>query len=151
MTDNHRRTKPRRIFRKFANDPNPPYGEDVPVQPLVKVGHIDIVTSEAADRSQRDVHYPVIDIDHPVWVVPSNGPHKYALYIDHPVSAEGLFEILDVLAKWGIVEVGYADASRSRGYSAVRPPWVDKPVKDFAPKPVPTTDPWAEPATHPRF
>lgn len=79
--------------------------------------------------TNEEWHLPVIDIDWPCDWVPSTQPGNGHLYINKAVTAEGLFEILDVLAKHGIVEPGYAGASRRRGYSAVRHPEVKKPAE----------------------
>jgi hypothetical protein len=79
-------------------------------------------------------HLPVIDLDVESFLVPSSTPGHSHLYINKSVSREGLFEILDVLAKHGIVEPGYASASKRRGFSAVRHPRVkknDKPARSY--------------------
>lgn len=85
-----------------------------------------LVASTTGDDPKTAVHYPVIDMDVPINIVPASRIGHTHLYINHPVSQEGLFEILDVLAKHGIVEKGYADASRATGYSSVRLPWIKK-------------------------
>lgn len=84
-----------------------------------------VISATSKDYANCD-HYPLIDLDIPVNIVPSSRVGQTHLYINHPVTQEGLFEILDVLAKHGIVEPGYARAAKSRGYSAVRLPWVKK-------------------------
>lgn len=76
------------------------------------------------------MHWPVIDIDLPcAWVPSTNDGHGH-LYINHPVTFEGLIEILTVLNKHGIVQDGYLHAAKIRGYSAVRLPGVRKPTSD---------------------
>jgi hypothetical protein len=84
-----------------------------------------LVVSATGDPA-RDPHMPVIDLDVLCNLIPATQIGHTHLYINHPVSQEGLFEILDVLAKHGIVEQGYVKASKARGYSAVRLPWVKK-------------------------
>jgi hypothetical protein len=71
-------------------------------------------------------HYPVIDLDVPCNLIPSSKLGHSHLYINKAVSQQGLMEILEVLAKHGIVEEGYYMASKKRGFSAVRLPWVKK-------------------------
>lgn len=88
-----------------------------------------LVVSATSKDIKDCTHYPVIDIDVPINIVPASRIGHTHLYINHPVSQEGLFEILHVLAKHGIVEEGYLLASKSRGYSAVRLPWIKK--KEF--------------------
>lgn len=85
-----------------------------------------LVTSATSKEVKTCTHYPVIDIDVPINIVPASRIGHTHLYINHPVSQEGLLEILQVLAKHGIVEEGYLQASKSRGYSAVRLPWIKK-------------------------
>ncbi len=85
-----------------------------------------IVTSSTSQTPDQGAHYPVIDLDIPVNLLPSSKLGHSHLYINHPVTQEQLFKILDVLAECGIVEAGYVAASKARGYSAVRLPWVKK-------------------------
>jgi hypothetical protein len=80
----------------------------------------------ATDLTLQGSHFPVIDLDVPVNLVPATTLGHTHLYINHPVSPEGLMEILEVLSKHGIVEEGYYQASKKRGFSAVRLPWVKK-------------------------
>lgn len=85
-----------------------------------------LVVSATSTDVKNCTHYPVIDIDVPINIVPASRIGHTHLYINHPVSQEGMFEILCVLAKHGIVEEGYVQASSARGYSAVRLPWIKK-------------------------
>lgn len=85
-----------------------------------------LVTSTIGTDPKTSLHYPVIDIDVPINIVPASRIGHSHLYINHPVTQEGLMEILHVLAKHGIVEEGYAGACEARGYSAVRLPWIKK-------------------------
>lgn len=71
------------------------------------------------------LHKPVIDLDLSCELVPSAQRAHYHLYINHIVQAEPFFNMLDAMADAGVVERGYANASRRRGYAAVRHP--DKP------------------------
>lgn len=72
-------------------------------------------------RNPLRMHAPAIDIDGiEVHVVPSSTTGNYHLFIDKAMPAEHYFELLDVLAKVGIVEPGYVNASRTRGYSSLR-------------------------------
>ncbi|WDS52067.1 hypothetical protein SEA_CARON_41 [Microbacterium phage Caron] len=82
-----------------------------------------IVTSEVADSTRHKV---LIDLDVPAYLVESSTPGHCHLYIDKEVNASDVFAILDAFAKAGIVERGYATASRRRGYSALRLPWIKK-------------------------
>lgn len=71
-------------------------------------------------------HLPVIDLDVESFLVPSTTEGHSHLYINVPVTFDGLVEILTVLNKHGIVQDGYLRATVSRGYSAVRYPGTPK-------------------------
>lgn len=73
-------------------------------------------------------HYPVIDIDLPIYALPSTTPGHSHLYIGKQVTTDQLFQLLDVMAEIGLVEPGYVEASRERGFTAVRLPWIPKPI-----------------------
>ena len=75
------------------------------------------------------VHYPVIDLDVPVHLVPSSTPGHSHLYINVGMSFEDYTRILLALAQAGVVEEGYVEASIRRGRSDVRLPWIQKEVK----------------------
>jgi hypothetical protein len=76
-------------------------------------------------------HAVVLDIDHPAWLVRSTTPGHYHLYIDVPegIPNNQYMDLLNTLAACGVIEVGYANASRQRGHSDVRLPWVKKPAQ----------------------
>lgn len=75
-------------------------------------------------------HRVVLDIDHPVHAVPSSTPGHFHLYIDAPPIPDAVYwKLVDVLVEAGIVEPGYASASKARGHTDVRLPWVRKPVQ----------------------
>lgn len=72
------------------------------------------------------LHRPVIDIDHQVAVVESSTAGHSHLFVDVIMPWEDLVKLLEVLAEIGLVEPGYVGASKARGYTAVRLPWVSK-------------------------
>lgn len=86
-----------------------------------------------ADGEKTGYHTVMLDVDHPVRVVPSSTPGHYHLYIEVPVEHEQYFDALDALVDANILERGYVEASRARGGTHVRLPWVKKadPVVDF--------------------
>ena len=87
----------------------------------------DLVGSHVATTTWGErLHMPAIDIDVPCRYVPSTTPGHGHLYIDLLVEEELYFELLDVLARCGIVEPGYASASKAKGQSTLRPPWRKK-------------------------
>lgn len=75
-------------------------------------------------------HYPVLDLDLPVYVVPSSTPGHSHLYIDHLMTWEKYVALLRALADAGLVEEGYVKASIARGHTALRLPWVRKWTND---------------------
>lgn len=93
------------------------------------LNYADIVSSESASLfSFESKHMVMFDVDIPMAVVPSSTPGHQHVYFDTYVPKEKLFELLDVLADCGIVERGYAQASRARGFTALRLPWVRKSI-----------------------
>jgi hypothetical protein len=73
-----------------------------------------------------NLHRPVLDIDFPATLLPSSTPGHHHLYLDVPMHWERYRKLLEALAEAGVVETGYVAASISRGYTAVRLPWVRK-------------------------
>lgn len=97
------------------------------------MGSSDTVTSlqlsiPDAPEPQGGFHKPVLDIDFPAALLPSSTTGHYHLYLDKEVPWDDYVELLTSLAKCGIIEQGYADVSIERGHTAVRLPWVKKPV-----------------------
>jgi hypothetical protein len=72
------------------------------------------------------LHTPVLDIDIPAAFIPSSTPGKNHLYLNAPMTWEQYVKLLDVLAEVGILEPGYVSASKARGFTAVRLPWIQK-------------------------
>jgi hypothetical protein len=93
-----------------------------------------VTTSMVADREilanddaiVRATHRPVLDLDLPAQLIPSSTPGHFHLYLDREVEHEPYMRLLDALADCGLIEDGYRNASRDRGYTAVRLPWVTK-------------------------
>lgn len=84
------------------------------------VANSNIITSIAHDG----FHYPVLNIDCPVTVVPSTIPGHSHVLIDHPVSRNQYFEMLQSLANVGIVNGNWLHEAQQLGASWVRLPWV---------------------------
>lgn len=72
-------------------------------------------------------HAPVIDVDIPIYVVPSSQLGHHHLYIDKEISWNNYVRILKALEHAGIIETGYLKASLEREYTAVRPVGITKP------------------------
>lgn len=83
-----------------------------------------LVTSKIRGTDQ---HRPVLDIDFRAALLPSSQAGHFHLYLDQSMKTEEYFKFLHKLAKFQIIEYGYAEASHARGFSAVRVPWLRKP------------------------
>lgn len=87
------------------------------------------VTSSAIKRPWGDQrHVIALDIDYPVYVVPSSTPGHHHLYIDVPNGIEhnGYMALVSLLGHLGVIEQGYAQVSIQRGHTDLRLPWVRK-------------------------
>ena len=74
-------------------------------------------------------HAPVLDIDVPHKLVPSSTEGHAHLYIDVECDWSDYVAFLRAAVKIGLIEYGYAEASITKGFSAVRKPGVTKIVK----------------------
>jgi hypothetical protein len=82
-----------------------------------------VITSLVAGTNR---HKPVLDLDLPAKLLPSSTPGHFHLFIDKEMSWETYEQLLRALADAGLIEPGYVSASQSRGYTAVRLPWIRK-------------------------
>jgi hypothetical protein len=73
-------------------------------------------------------HRPILDLDMDAHLVPSTSAAHHHLYLDKVMTWSNYVKLLDVLAEVGIIEPGYRDASIAREFTAVRLPWITKPV-----------------------
>ena len=89
-----------------------------------RIEDANVVSSDS--RGIKEMHYPVIDLDVPVHLVPSSTPGHSHLYIDKEVSRGQFESILWALTDAGIVEDGYYAMFIKRGRADVRLPWVQK-------------------------
>jgi hypothetical protein len=83
------------------------------------------------------MHSPVLDIDFPCRLVPSSTPGHYHLYLDGLVMPWHKYvRFLNMLAKYGVIERGFAGVSIKRRRSCVRLPHIKKPEAEV------TSDKW---------
>jgi len=89
-----------------------------------RIDDANIITSMV----ERNVlhHKVVLDIDLPAVLLPSSTPGHFHLFIDHEIEAKTYWKLLRVMAKAGLIEEGYAEASINQGRSGVRLPWIKK-------------------------
>ena len=94
------------------------------------LGVADIITSmvlhtdEYKNRTPTQMHTFVVDIDLPATLMPSSTPGHSHLYIESYMSWSQYVKVLDAMAEAGIIEYGYVNASKARGFTAVRLPWI---------------------------
>lgn len=117
---------PHKLFKvlRWADDSSDPFPTPVEEVATDNVDEADIIASSIA--GDDNMHTIMLDIDLPAILVPSGTPGNSHLYIDKPVSWETYCRLLDALANAGIVQPGYAAASKARGYTALRLPWKPK-------------------------
>lgn len=72
------------------------------------------------------VHYLALDIDHPTLAIESSTTGHYHLYIKKPIRWDDYVNIMDAMAKAGLVEEGYVAAAKRRGWTCLRTPWTKK-------------------------
>ncbi len=72
------------------------------------------------------MHAVLLDLDVPAYLVPSTREGHSHLYIDVHVQEESYFKLLDALADCHVIERGYANASKKKGGTFLRLPWVKK-------------------------
>jgi hypothetical protein len=110
------------FFRaKLSNDSNGPGFSNkahVEVHPL----DANLIASQKANGK----HTLFLDLDDEHFVSPSSTPGHSHLYINTDLDLEALKEIIDVLAKHGIVQQGIKNQLDSYGFLTLRPPGVQK-------------------------
>lgn len=118
----------RRVLRK-ADFTKSPYGQGEDL-PIVEVDEANIMTSEVQDGpdflGSGPLHAPVIDLDLPCVLLASTTPGHFHLIIDKAITWDNYLSILYAMVRAGIVEEGFLNSSKSRGYTAIRLPWVKK-------------------------
>lgn len=78
--------------------------------------YIDYPTAE--DKGQW--HFPCIDMDYPVFAMPSRTPGHTHLYIERAVSWDNYKKLLKALLECGLIEQGYYNASINHGMTLLR-------------------------------
>jgi hypothetical protein len=82
--------------------------------------------NQASPWDSTKYHAVLLDLDVPAYLVPSSRPGHTHLYIDVRVTEERYFDLLDQLADCGVIEHGYASASKKKGGTFLRLPWIKK-------------------------
>lgn len=130
MSDWNQRVLPFKKLRIFkvlkwaSNSDDPGAGNKARQQEVTSLDDADIVSSQFKD--DPDKHMVVLDIDIPAVLIPSSTPGHSHLYIQSSMDWETYQRLLVALSDAGVIQPGYAGASITRGFTAVRLPWVSK-------------------------
>jgi hypothetical protein len=106
------------------------YDSDDPREVTADLEVANVITSMLTGRTDlqgEPMHSLVLDIDHPATLIPSSTPGHFHLLIDKPMHWSTYEEVLRVLVRARILEVGYVGASIDRKMTDVRLPWIRKP------------------------
>lgn len=112
-----------------SGDPDQPASHQVADLPDAHTWSSELVDAEG---NLTGYHTVMLDIDFPVRVIPSSSPGHYHLYIDRVVEHDKYFALLEALVGAEILEPGYVEASRARGATHLRLPWVKKGQEFFS-------------------
>lgn len=114
-----------RLFKvtTWDEDSSVTYSSEVR-QPATSVMDANISTSLREDL--QGFHALLLDLDIPAWLIPSSTEGHSHLYVDARIPEESYFQLLDALANAGVIQRGYAEASKRRGGTALRLPWIKK-------------------------
>jgi hypothetical protein len=93
-------------------------GEEIPFEEPEVV----LSTIKDDDPFADTKHTLMLDLDVPAMLVPSSTPGHSHLYIDVPMDWDRVVDIMDALVAAGVVEEGYANASKKRRCTALRLP-----------------------------
>lgn len=106
------------------------YGDDSSaiLQDDANILAANLITSQ--HRDDANMHRVVLDIDHDAALIPSSTPGHFHLLIDVNMPWDKYSKLLDALAEAGVIEDGYAGASKAKKYSAIRTPWTVKDQRD---------------------
>ena len=80
----------------------------------------------------RGQHVIALDIDHEAYLVPSTHQGHSHLYVAVACQWDDYVEFLKAAAKIGLIEHGYYEASKKRGGTFLRVPWLKKGGEEFA-------------------
>jgi len=91
-----------------------------------ELGSANLVSSVSFEDSNK--HKPALDIDIPMHVFPSSTKGCNHLYFDVDMTWDQYVKLLDVMEEVGILQAGFVKASKKRGATYLRLPWVKKKV-----------------------
>lgn len=105
-------------------------------KPTNDLADAEVISSAIAPATavldEMSLHEIALDIDRVAYLIPSSTPGHFHLYIEHTVRWRDYAELLQLLAKMGVIESGFASASITRKATFLRLPWVKKHREKFA-------------------
>lgn len=117
------------LYRVTNWAPNSETGEVGTVEPVDCYGKADIIASSIPGTG---LHTIMLDLDVPAKLVPSSTPGHSHLYIDVTLPWWRYRRLLDALVEANVLEPGYVRASKVRGFTALRLPWIRKDARERA-------------------
>ena len=101
------------------------------------ITHVDFTNQTPSNvvtsRIIGNLHGPVLDLDYEAHLEPSSTPGHHHLYLEKNITWQQYLKLLSVMAEIGLIEPGYFEASKKRGYTTVRLPWVTKDIDNNVP------------------
>lgn len=119
----------RRMFRTLKPIKSDSAETKHPDQPFHQADHTNATLVSSLvheDDGFGDWHEPVIDIDLPCMLIPSTQPGHFHLYINKGMPFDTMVEMLEAMAKAGVVQYGFVEHTKRRGRAMVRYPGVTK-------------------------
>lgn len=116
----------RPLNRTLWKQPGLECGETSPAHRVRALHQANLVGSKLADGR----HAPALDLDVPAKLIPSRTEGHSHLYIDVPMSWRQYRRLLKALAKAGVIEPGYYQASVKKGGSFLRSDTYGARVRD---------------------
>lgn len=119
----------RHYFGNGSDAPDFPQHEDINREEVPFMMGAELVSSEYIGRNGNR-HLIAVDIDKPAWLLQSSShgmwePHHH-LYVEVEASWDDYLAWLEASAKIGLLEPGYVSASKARGATFLRLPWIRK-------------------------
>lgn len=104
------------------------YIDDREVSTLDDASVVSSLVTDSRDSWMGEMHKVVLDIDHDSELIPSSTPGHFHLYIDREIPRDKYFALLAAMVDAGLIEDGYVEAAKRRGFTCVRLPWIKKEV-----------------------
>jgi hypothetical protein len=118
------------LYKLADESTNSLTGEYVAPEPCEDVNEADIIASSV--KGAPGAHTIMLDLDVPAKLVPSTTDGHSHLYIDVVLEDTDYARLLRALREAGVIQRGFEKQLKSRGFTALRLPWVRKPKPEKA-------------------